>query len=109
MSSPLCQVSSKTFSQEPYGAGMKKGRNGFQAFVNGVIADLKSNGRWAAIYKKWVTPVTGKEPPAPPPADVKFSVTGLATPVPAPAASATPATSGTPAASGSSYYPSASP
>ncbi len=92
----ILQVSTETFSREPYGAGMKKGRSGFQAFVNGVIADLKSSGRWAAIYKKWVTPVTKKEPPEPPAADVKFSVTGLENPVTPPP---TAAPSGSPAAS----------
>lgn len=84
------EVSEETFSKEPYGAGIKKGRDEFVAFVNGVIRDMKEDGRWAALYEKWVTPVTGKEPPEPPPADVKFEVEGLESPV-TPPPTATPA------------------
>jgi glutamate transport system substrate-binding protein len=85
------QISSDTFSTEPYGAGMKKGNPEFVDFVNGVIQDVKSDGTWARMYRKWVSPVTGKEPPPPPPAEVEFAVKGLETPVPAPPASPTPA------------------
>jgi ABC-type amino acid transport substrate-binding protein len=99
----LFQVSSKTFSQEPYGAGIKKGRSGFKEFVDGVIEEVKSNGRWATIYKKWVTPVTKKEPPEPPAADVKFSVTGLENPVTPPPTSAPPSASAMPSASATPY------
>jgi ABC-type amino acid transport substrate-binding protein len=83
------QVSEETFSQEPYGAGIKKGHEEFVEFVNGVIQDMKQDGRWADFYEKWVTPVTGKQPPEPPAADVKFEIEGLEAPVTAPPASPT--------------------
>jgi ABC-type amino acid transport substrate-binding protein len=47
------------FSDEPYGIGAKKDRVGFVPFLNTVIADMISDGRWAALYKKWITPVSG--------------------------------------------------
>jgi ABC-type amino acid transport substrate-binding protein len=85
------EVSKDTFSTEPYGAGMKKGHPEFVDFVSGVIRDMKSDGRWASIYRKWVTPVTGKEPPSPPPADVPYEVEGLEAPItPSPSPAATP-------------------
>ena len=89
----LFQVSDEKFSTEPYGAGIKKGRSDFVELVNGVIEDMKSDGRWAKLYEKWVTPVTGGEVPEPPPADVEFAIKGLDTPVtpsPSPVATATP-------------------
>jgi ABC-type amino acid transport substrate-binding protein len=96
------EVSSETFSQEPYGAGIAKGHAEFVTFVNDVIAKAKSDGRWAAMYKKWISPVTGKEPPTPPSADVKFEIKGLANPV-TPTPTATAAATPTPAASASPY------
>lgn len=60
------QLEGGTWSKEPYGGGIKKGKTDFVEFVNKVIRDMKTDGRWAAIYKKWVTPITGEEvqPPA---------------------------------------------
>lgn len=50
---------------EPYGAGVKQGDKAFLAFVNGVIAKYKKDGRWEASYEKWVGQYTGEkqEPP----------------------------------------------
>lgn len=97
----LFEVSSETFSREPYGAGIAKGHPEFVRFVNGVIEAVKRDGRWASFYKKWITPVTGKEPPSPPPADVTFEITGLQAPVTAkpttsPAATVAPVATSTP-------------
>lgn len=84
------EISEETFSQEPYGAGIKKGRDEFVDFVNGVIRDMKEDGRWAELYEKWVTPVTGEDAPEPPPADVEFTIEGLDEPVTPPPASPSP-------------------
>jgi ABC-type amino acid transport substrate-binding protein len=100
----LFQVSSETFSREPYGAGIAKGHAEFVRFVNGVVEAIKSDGRWASFYRKWVTPVNGKEPPSPPPADVTFQITGLEAPVtPKPSASAAPTASTAPVATSTPY------
>jgi ABC-type amino acid transport substrate-binding protein len=83
------ELSDETFSKEPYGAGIKKGHDDFVELVNGVIQDMKDDGRWESLYRKWISPLAGGEPPSPPPADVEFEITGLETPVPPPPASPT--------------------
>ena len=89
-------LSEDTFSTEPYGAGIKKGREDFVELVNGVINDMKEDGRWADLYEKWVTSVTGEDAPEPPTGDEEFEIEGLDAPVtPKPTAAAT----GSPAAS----------
>ena len=54
------------FTEEPYGAGIKKGRPEFLAFVNKVFAELKANGTWTELYKKHIAPLSGfvAEPPS---------------------------------------------
>jgi putative glutamine transport system substrate-binding protein len=47
------------FTEEPYGAGIKKGRPEFLAFVNQVFDQLKTSGRWTELYKKHVAPLSG--------------------------------------------------
>jgi putative glutamine transport system substrate-binding protein len=47
------------FTQEPYGAGLKKGRPEFLAFVNRVFDELKTNGGWTDLYKKHIAPLSG--------------------------------------------------
>jgi ABC-type amino acid transport substrate-binding protein len=60
------QLEGGTWSKEPYGAGIKKGKTDFVDFVNGVIKAMKSDGRWKTLYDKWVKPISGidAEPPA---------------------------------------------
>jgi glutamate transport system substrate-binding protein len=55
-----------TFSKEPYGMGMKKGRAGFKEFVDEVLTDIKQDGTWVELYDRWVRPITGtsQQPPA---------------------------------------------
>ena len=50
---------------EPYGAGLKDGDTEFKEFVDGVLEEYKSDGRWAEAYEKWVGQYTGEdqEPP----------------------------------------------
>ncbi len=52
-------------TREPYGAGIKDGDTEFQKFVSGVFAEMERDGRWKAIYQKWVGRYTGEdqEPP----------------------------------------------
>ena len=47
------------FSDEPYGIGFAKGRVGFASFLNLVIGAMIADGRWTALYKKHITPVSG--------------------------------------------------
>jgi ABC-type amino acid transport substrate-binding protein len=47
------------FTEEPYGAGIKKGRPEFTAWVNQVFDGLKDNGRWTELYRKHIAPLSG--------------------------------------------------
>jgi glutamate transport system substrate-binding protein len=52
-------------TQEPYGAGIKKGNTELQEFVNGVFAEYKSDGRYDKTYEKWVGQYTDTKAEAP--------------------------------------------
>ncbi|WBQ06533.1 glutamate ABC transporter substrate-binding protein [Kribbella sp. CA-293567] len=43
-------------SDEPYGLGINKDQVDFVRFVNGVLAQMKADGRWKASYDKWLLP-----------------------------------------------------
>lgn len=49
--------------QSKYGAAIKKGQPEFVQFVNGVIRDIKANGRWKEIYARNID----AQVPSPPP------------------------------------------
>lgn len=55
-----------TFSKEPYGVGIKKGRAGFKEFLDEVIRDVKQDGTWVELHDKWVKPITGTSQQPPP-------------------------------------------
>ena len=52
-------------TQEPYGAGIKKGETEMVDFVNGVFKELKDNGTWAKHHQEWIGKYT-KETAEPP-------------------------------------------
>jgi ABC-type amino acid transport substrate-binding protein len=58
-------VEAEPLTTEPYGAGIKDGDKEYQEFVNGVIEEYKSDGRWGKAYQKWVGQYTN-EPQEPP-------------------------------------------
>ena len=62
---PDLQMVGGLFTDEPYGAGVKKGRPEFLAFVNQVFDQLKTSGRWTELYRKHIAPLSGfvAEPP----------------------------------------------
>ena len=41
-------------SGDKYGFGMKKGNDALAKVVNGVLAEIKSNGKYDASYQKWI-------------------------------------------------------
>src|SRR6201991_1369789 len=47
-------------TQEPYGAGIKKGDTQMVDFVNGVFKELKDNGTWAKLHEQWIGKYTGE-------------------------------------------------
>jgi len=48
-------------TQEPYGAGIKKGDAQMVDFVNGVFQGLKDDGTWAKLHEEWIGKYTGEK------------------------------------------------
>jgi glutamate transport system substrate-binding protein len=46
---------------EPYGGGFKRGDTQFADFLNGVLQDYKSDGRWQRSYDRWLGRFTGEK------------------------------------------------
>ncbi len=65
---PNTEVVGETFTEEPYGLGMAKENVDFVRFVNGVIEEMRSDGRWGVIYEKWLVGVLSDTVIDPPPA-----------------------------------------
>jgi polar amino acid transport system substrate-binding protein len=61
---PWTKLVGPRLTDEPYGLAISQQHPDFVRFVNAVLAQLRTDGQWAASYARWVgTPV-----PAPPPA-----------------------------------------
>jgi glutamate transport system substrate-binding protein len=60
-------------TQEPYGAGIKKGNADMVTLVNETFQELKDNGTWLKLYDEWIGKYTG-EPGEPPTIDVAAAV-----------------------------------
>ncbi len=56
---PTTKIVGGYLSDIPCGIGARRERVGFVPFVNTVIAATIADGRWAALYKKWITPLSG--------------------------------------------------
>jgi polar amino acid transport system substrate-binding protein len=50
----------------PYGIAINKAHPEFVRFVNGVLARLRADGAWRAIYDKWLGGIPGSNPVLPP-------------------------------------------
>ncbi len=46
---------------EPYGGGFKRGDTQFADFLDGVLQDYKSDGRWQRSYDRWLGRFTGEK------------------------------------------------
>ncbi|THV42663.1 glutamate ABC transporter substrate-binding protein [Glycomyces buryatensis] len=60
---PTIEVVGEPFSDEPYGIAFQKGNTDLARYVNGVLADMRSDGRWQDIYDKWLAPRLGDATP----------------------------------------------
>jgi polar amino acid transport system substrate-binding protein len=58
-------VKAPAFTSEPYGLGISKDHLEFVRFVNGVLAQMRSNGQWKTSYDTWLRAALGPAP-APP-------------------------------------------
>ena len=64
---PWTKIVGPVFTSEPYGLAISKMHPDFVRFVNAVLQQMRTDGQWAADYRRWVgTPV-----PAQPPAKYK--------------------------------------
>lgn len=59
---PDTKIVGGSFANEPYGIAISKKHPDFVRFVNGVLAQMRSDGSWRAIYHRWL----GNPVPAPP-------------------------------------------
>jgi len=64
---PYAVVSGDAFTSEPYGIAAAPDAKDLVRFVNGVLAQARANGEWAAIYERWLGEFGPT--PAPPAAD----------------------------------------
>ncbi len=67
---PNTVILDQPFSPEPYGMAISQKHPDFTAFVNGVLAEERTNGTWETIYNAEIYPSTGV-PQTPPPATYK--------------------------------------
>ncbi|MBN3522693.1 glutamate ABC transporter substrate-binding protein [Paenibacillus apiarius] len=52
------RVLDETFTEEPYGIGIRKGDGEFAQLINDTLKELTDSGEYAQIYEKWI----GKKP-----------------------------------------------
>jgi polar amino acid transport system substrate-binding protein len=65
---PNTEVVGDKFTDEPYGLGFGKDNVDFVKFVNSVIEEMRTDGRWADIYSRWLVGVLSDTVIDPPPA-----------------------------------------
>jgi polar amino acid transport system substrate-binding protein len=63
---PNTAVVGDKFTDEPYGLGIAKNNVDFVEFVNAVLENVRSSGRWKAIYNTWLPGILAPMPPDPP-------------------------------------------
>ena len=59
---PYAEIVGASLSDEPYGLGVNQANVDFVRFINSVLADMRVDGQWTAIYNAWLVPPA----PAPP-------------------------------------------
>lgn len=64
---PNTKIVGSAFSPEPYGMAISQKHSDFTAFVNGVLAQERTDGTWQALYNADLLPYTeqAESPPAP--------------------------------------------
>ena len=64
---PNTKIIGARLADEPYGMAINRAHPDLVRFVNGVLAQMRADGRWAVIYKKWLGGVTSRTPAPPRP------------------------------------------
>ena len=62
---PNTRIVGPRLADEPYGMAINQKHTDFVRFVNGVLAKMRADGTWAAIYSRWLGKVSTSIP-APP-------------------------------------------
>jgi polar amino acid transport system substrate-binding protein len=65
---PYAKIIGSRFTDEPYGIAVNLAHPEFTRFINGVLANMRTDGTWAAIYNRWL----GRFGPAPSPPVAKY-------------------------------------
>ncbi len=60
-------VQAPAFTAEPYGLGVNQDDTDFASFVNGVLEEMRADGRWTKAYNTWLADALGKAPAPPAP------------------------------------------
>jgi polar amino acid transport system substrate-binding protein len=63
---PNVKIVGPPFSAEPYGLGLPLDHPEWVRYVNAVLEDVRSTGRWSEIYDEWLAEVLGPDPGPPP-------------------------------------------
>ncbi len=66
---PTTKVVGEPFTYEPYGIGVNADQVDLVEFVNGVLEQVRADGRWKESYERWLVPTltpTGEPIPDPP-------------------------------------------
>jgi polar amino acid transport system substrate-binding protein len=61
---PYARIAGGQFTKEPYGLGFPAENVDFVRFVNALLQDMRTDGRWATIYRRWLPAPVPNPPPA---------------------------------------------
>jgi polar amino acid transport system substrate-binding protein len=64
---PNTRIIGPSIAPVPYGMEISKAHPEFVRFVNGVLAKLRSDGTWRALYDRWLRGIQGSNPVLPAP------------------------------------------
>jgi polar amino acid transport system substrate-binding protein len=70
---PATKIIGGPLASQPYGLAISQQHPDFVRFVNAVLAKMRADGQWAAIYRRWIGS------PAPPPPPERYLVGGYPT------------------------------
>jgi polar amino acid transport system substrate-binding protein len=68
---PQTHLVGPPFTQEPYGLAVSKKWPSFVRFINAVLQQMRTDGRWTALYREWMGKRLGPVIPKPPPAQYR--------------------------------------
>ena len=61
---PYAKIIGSAITTEPYGLGIARSHADFVRYVNAILQNMRDDGTWAQMYRKWLHP-TGKAPDPP--------------------------------------------